>query len=178
MSVAVQSCPCFHGSGVETPSDGSAGPTPARRRLHVEATGPARASWTRFLVAGFHPRCVPPSSFLATLAVYPSPGPPTCFRRSRSWGLVTAGIHCPKTDHTRPEGKVLSDPAGNSRSSPMVPRRNGATSHRSLANQGGVHGYRGVSLPIARPFAARFRVRPDRRSHTVGSRWSDRGSVS
>jgi hypothetical protein len=42
---------------------------------------------TRFLVAGFHTRFVPPSPFSTTLAVYSSPRPPTCFSRSRSWSL-------------------------------------------------------------------------------------------
>jgi hypothetical protein len=40
---------------------------------------------TRFLVAGFHTRFVPPSPFFTTLAVCSSPSPPTCFSRSRSW---------------------------------------------------------------------------------------------
>jgi hypothetical protein len=41
-----------------------------------------------FLVAGFHTRFAPPSPFSTTLTVSPSPGFPTCFSRSRSWGLV------------------------------------------------------------------------------------------
>ena len=44
---------------------------------------------TRFLVAGFHTRFVPPSPFFATLAVYSSPRPPACFSRSRSWSSTS-----------------------------------------------------------------------------------------
>jgi hypothetical protein len=43
---------------------------------------------TRFLVAGFHTRFVPPAPFLTTLAVCSSPSPPTCFSRSRSWSFL------------------------------------------------------------------------------------------
>ena len=50
----------------------------------------SRARW--FLVAGFHTRFAPPSPFLTTLTVYPSPGITECFIRSRSWGCCSTGV--------------------------------------------------------------------------------------
>jgi hypothetical protein len=42
---------------------------------------------TRFLVAGFQARFAPPSPFLTTLTVYPSPDFTAYFSRSRPWGF-------------------------------------------------------------------------------------------
>jgi hypothetical protein len=47
------------------------------------------ARW--FLVAGFHPRGHPPTSFSATLTGCSSPGTADSFIRSRSWGSVSTG---------------------------------------------------------------------------------------
>jgi hypothetical protein len=45
------------------------------------------------LVAGFHTRSGPPSPFLATLTVYPSPNPVISFNHSRPWGSFPCSPH-------------------------------------------------------------------------------------
>jgi hypothetical protein len=55
---------------------------------------------TRFLVAGFHTRFVPPPPFLTALAACSSPRPPACFSRSRSWSFH-AGTAVPGEGRSR-----------------------------------------------------------------------------
>jgi hypothetical protein len=64
-------------------------PFPSRSsRVGLRRLGTSVTFVTR-LVAGFHSRFVPPSSFFATLTVYPSFSPVTYFSHSRSWGLAS-----------------------------------------------------------------------------------------
>jgi len=90
----VRRCPSVGPAG--SPDDSGALSCRARDFRRSPRTTDTRRS--RFLVAGFHTRFVPPSPFLTTLTVYPSPSPPACFSRSRSWGVGTAG----STGHRAP----------------------------------------------------------------------------
>jgi hypothetical protein len=81
---------------------------------------------TRFLVAGFHTRFVPPSPFSTTLAGCSSPSPPACFSRSRSWSLLS-GKTVPIGGHPT----TASPKTSASRDSPWRTFRHQAEAHRS-----------------------------------------------
>jgi hypothetical protein len=98
-------------------------------RPPLERDGRGRDSRkTRFLVAGFHTRFVPPPPFFTTLAVYSSPRPPACFSRSRSWSWcpeeqyplgVTRKVRLRRVAPSRkPLGSAVRPEAGDRRSDP------------------------------------------------------------
>jgi hypothetical protein len=138
--------------------------------------------WTRFLVAGFQSRFVPPSPFPTTLAACSSPNLPACFSRSRSWGLDAFG-------QPRLEDGLRGDPkiAPSSARPPGLPAATRSRSTRdepasdpSPANRrrGGERST-GVSPRRVRPSASCFHSGHDRRFlQRFGNRSSRRARVA
>jgi hypothetical protein len=121
---------------------------------------------------GFPHRFGPPPPFLTTLTVSPSPSLPTCFSRSRSWGLVRFREYpvqrAPGSrTYVRSSALALLDS-----SNPFRPRGTEVTPRPTRLRRTGGHGWRSSrstrSLRWARPYASDFRRRPDRCSRQRG----------